>query len=378
MNWVAWKMLTGDRVKYLGIVFGVAFGSLLIAHQTSIFCSLMLRTASQILDITEPDLWVMDEKLQCADEIRPLPVSDLYRVRGVPGVEWAVKFYKGQVRTRVIGGVYRTTVLLGLDDDSLVGAPRKMVLGQLSDLRRPDALLVDSAGYTYLFPGEPYQLGKIVEINDRRGVIVGICEASPPFTTFPVMYALYGTATQYAPPERNQMSFILAKVQNGASQQDVCHKIAQQTGLKAMPRRSFMWLTIFYYLRTTGIPINFGITVALGFIVGTAIAGQTFYLFTIENLKQFGSLKAMGVTNLRLTGMILFQAAIVGLLGFGLGMGMSAAFFETTKDISHLKGFFMPVPVFIGTGICVLFIVGLASLLSIRKVLVLEPAVVFK
>ena len=99
-----------------------------------------------------------------------------------------------------------------------------------------------------------------------------------------------------------------------------------------------MWLTIGYSMRSTGIPVNFGITVALGFIVGTAIAGQTFYLFTLENLKQFGALKAMGVTNKRILVMILLQAAVVGGLGYALGMGAASVFFEFTKDIYHLRG----------------------------------------
>ena len=378
MNWIAWKMLTGDRTKYLGIVFGVAFGSVLIAHQTSIFVSLMKRTGSQILDITEPDLWVLDKELQSVDEGRTLPETDVYRVRGVPGVEWAVRLFKGQVTARTPGGIYRQCILMGLDDATLIGAPRTMLLGTLADLRRPVALIVDAAGYSYLFPGEPLELGKTIEINDHRGVIVGICETSPPFITFPIVFARYSTATLVAPKERNTLGFVLTKAAPGQSIPELCRRIEATTELKAMSQLEFVWLTVGYYLKTTGIPVNFGITVMLGFVVGTAIAGQTFYLFTIENLKQFGNLKAMGVSNGRIVGMILFQGAIVGVIGFGIGMGLSAAFFEGTKDIVHLKGFAMPWQVMAMTAVTVIIIVGLASLLSIRKVLVLEPAVVFK
>lgn len=378
MSWIAWKMLTGDRTKYLGIVFGVAFGSLLIAHQSSIFVSLMKRTGSQIIDITEPDLWVMDRELQSVDEVRPLPETDVYRVRGIEGVQWAVRLFKGQVTARTPGGIYRQCILMGLDDATLVGAPRDMLLGTLADLRRPDAIIVDAAGYSYLFPDEPFTLGKTIEINDHRGVIVGICETSPPFITFPILFTRYSTATIVAPRERNTLGFVLAKAEPGISLSDLSRRIEAATDLKAMTQSEFVWLTVGYYLKTTGIPVNFGITVALGFVVGTAIAGQTFYLFTIENLKQFGNLKAMGVTNSRIVLMILFQATIVGIVGFGIGMGMSAAFFELTKDIIHLKGFAMPWQVMALTAITVIFIVGLASLLSIRKVLILEPAVVFK
>jgi putative ABC transport system permease protein len=378
MNWIAWKMLTGDRTKYLGIVFGVAFGSVLIAHQTSIFVSLMKRTGSQILDITEPDIWVMDKELQSVDEVRTLPETDVYRVRGVPGVEWAVRLFKGQVTARTPGGIYRQCILMGLDDATLIGAPRTMLLGTLADLRRPDALIVDAAGYSYLFPGEPVELGKTIEINDHRGVIVGVCETSPPFITFPIVFARYSTATLVAPKERNTLGFVLAKAVSGQSIPELCRRIEATTELKAMSQLEFVWLTVGYYIKTTGIPVNFGITVMLGFVVGTAIAGQTFYLFTIENLKQFGNLKAMGLSNTRIVGMILFQGAIVGVIGFGIGMGLSAAFFEGTKDIVHLKGFAMPWQVMAMTAVTVIIIVGLASLLSIRKVLVLEPAVVFK
>jgi putative ABC transport system permease protein len=378
MNWIAWRMLTGDRAKYLGIVFGVAFGSLLIAHQTSIFVSLMRRTGSQIADVPDADIWVMDERTQSIDDLRSLRDNDLLAVRGTPGVEWAVQFYKGMVTARQPNGLYRQVVLLGLDDATLTGAPRKLLHGTLADLRRPDAVIVDKAGYEYLFPGEPLELGRTLEMNDRRAVVVGVCEASPPFQTFPILYSRYSQATRFAPPQRNLMTFVLAKAKPDADAKDVCRSISERTGLMALTGSQFVWKTIGYYLSSTGIPINFGITVLLGFIVGTAIAGQTFYLFTIENLKQFGNLKAMGVTNGRLVGMILLQAVVVGVLGFGLGIGGAALFFEGTKDITHLAGFFMPWQIVALTGGAVSLIVVLSSLLSMRRVLVLEPAVVFR
>src|SRR5262249_19809207 len=150
------------------------------------------------------------------------------------------------------------------------------------------------------------------EMNDRRAVIVGLCKASPTFQTFPVAYTRYSQAIQYVPRERKVLSFVLAQPEPGLDAREVCRRIEAHTrptaarpGLKALTREDFMWMTINYYLKRTGIPINFGITVALGFVVGAAIAGQTFYLFTVENLKQFGALKAMGVSNWRLIGMSL-------------------------------------------------------------------------
>jgi putative ABC transport system permease protein len=147
-----------------------------------------------------------------------------------------------------------------------------------------------------------------------------------------------------------------------------------------MPWVDFLMFNIQYYLENTGIPINFGITVTLGFIVGGAIAGQTFYLFTLENLKHFGSLKAMGVDNWRLIGMVIFQALTVGLMGFGIGLGLAATFFEVTERSGQadLRGMFIPWQIVAITATAVTVIVLAASLASLRKVLFLEPAAVFK
>jgi putative ABC transport system permease protein len=378
MLWIAVKMLTGDRAKYLGIIFGVAFATLLMAQQMSMFVAIMLRTTSQVRDVQEADLWVMDRQVRFFEEARPLPETDLQRVRGVPGVAWAVRFYKGQVQARVEGGNYRQVVLLGIDDATLVGGPREMVLGNLADLRRPDSVLVDLAGYHLLWPGQPLELGKTLEMNDRRAVLVGVCQASAPFQTTPIVFSRYRDAVQYAPRERNQMTFVLAKAEAGRDPRDVARQVHEQTGLQALTTEDFVWKTTNHYLRATGIPINFGITVLLGFLVGAAIAGQTFYLFTVENLKQFGALKAMGLSNARLVGMILTQGLLVAVLGYGSGMGLTALVLQLSGYIEHLRGLFLTWPVMAGTAVAVLLIVTLASLLSIRRVLVLEPAVVFR
>jgi putative ABC transport system permease protein len=378
MNWVALRMLTGDRSKYLGIIFGVAFATLLMAQQTALFCGIMGRTTSQIKDVQEADIWVMDNKVRYVDEVSGLVDNDLQRVRGVPGVAWAVPLYKGNVRARLTDGNFRQVILLGIDDATLIGAPREMVLGSVASLRRPDAIIMDEAGYRYIWPGESLQLDKVIEVNEKRAVVVGICKASPPFATLPVVYSRYSQAIRYAPQERSQLSFVLVKGEEGVAGRELCNRIHEQTGLLALTRDDFSWKTIRYFLSSTGIPVNFGITVLLGFVVGVAIAGQTFYLFTVENLKQFGALKAMGVSNGRIVGMILLQAAVVGVLGYAAGMGVAAVFFEATKSIAHLRGYYIPWQVMAGTGLAVALIVTLSSLLSVRRVLVLEPAVVFR
>lgn len=382
MNWVALRMLTGDRAKYLGIIFGVAFAALLMSQQLSIFCGLMRNTTSQIRDIEGGDIWVMDKNVQFVDDVKPMSENKLLRVRGVEGVQWAVRLYKGIARARLADGNFQQMILIGLDDATLVGAPRpdRILHGELGDLRQPNAVFIDEFGWRYLFGDVPFEAGRTLEMNDKRAVIVGQCKCNPTFQTFPILYCTYSQAVQFLPQERKTLTFILAKGNNGVPLEQVCNAIEAQTGLRALTNDQFFWTTINYYMKRTGIPINFGITVMLGFIVGCAIAGQTFYLFTLENLKQWGALKAMGVSNFRLVRMILLQALVVGLIGFGLGIGGAALFgyvFERAVK-STPPAFYFGWQIMGVTAGAVTLIALAASLLSMRRVLFLEAGVVFR
>jgi putative ABC transport system permease protein len=378
MNWLALKMLTGDRAKYLSLIFSVMFATLLMTQQISIFMGIVRRSASQVDDVRDADIWVMDAKTRQIDEAPNLLPQDLQRVRGVEGVDWAVNFHKGQAQARLENGAFRTVTLVAVDDASMVGAPRDMIVGDYESLRQPDAMIVDKAGFEYMWPGQPMTIGRVFQINDRRVVLVGVCKASPPFVTLPVIYCRMSNAERFAVGSRHLPNFVLASVKPGQNPEEVCQRIRERTDLAAYTKNQFFWKTINYMLSSTGIPVNFGITIALGFIVGVAVTGQTFYLFTLENLKQFGSLKAMGVTNWRLMQMILLQATTVGAMGYSLGIGATAVFFTYTNRITHLAGINMTWLAASFVGAAVLMIIVVVSLFSLRKVLVLEPAVVFR
>jgi len=378
MTFVALRMLTGDRAKYFGLVFAIAFCTFLLENQSSIFANIMKRTGSQIRDVTDAEVWVMDPKTEYWEQTKALKDTDLQRVRGVPGVQWAVRLFKGSPVARTPEGRFASSFLVGIDDATLAGAPRKMLVGSWDRLREPDSVVIDQAGYVLLFPGAPLELGHTLEMNDHRVTIVGISDAGAPFASLPVMHARYSEAIGFLGRERTQLSFVLARPAPGVSAGELTARITERTGLRARTATEFMWDCIQYYLKNTGIPVNFGITIAVGLIVGTVVAGQTFYLFTIENLRQFGALKAMGVTNARLTGMILLQAFTAGGIGFALGTGMAATFFEIFRHKLATRGIILMWQSVGLTGASILLVVGVASLLSIRRVLVLEPASVFR
>ena len=378
MNFVALRMLTGDRAKYLGLIFAIAFSTFLLENQTSIFASIMRRTGSQVEDVTDADVWVMDPATRYFDETKALKDTDLTRVRGVTGVDYAVRLFKCQPVARTAKGNFAAAIVLGVDDATLIGAPRKIILGSWERLGEPNAIVIDKAGYTLLFPGEKLEVGRRMEINDHLVRIVGISDASAPFASFPIIHARYTEALNFVGPLRSEMSFVLARPQKGVAPAELTRRIKEATGLKARTRDEFRWDCINYYMENTGIPVNFGITISIALLIGLVVSGQTFYLFTLESLKQFGALKAIGVTNRRLIGMILLQAFNVGFIGYAMGTGMAAGFFELTLNQLATRGIVLIWQNVVGVGVLMAFVVVCASLLSIRRVLVLEPAAVFR
>jgi putative ABC transport system permease protein len=377
---VALKMLLGDSAKYLALVFGVAFATLLMSQQVSIFIGLMTRTANQVLDIREADIWVMDTRVRYVDEVEPMPDAALGRVRSVEGVEWAVPLYKGLAIFRTRDGLINQVSLVGVDDETLVGAPREWLAGDLEALRQPGGIVFDKEGAGLIWPdADPLtRVGTEAEINDRRVVVTGIADASPPFITFPIAYVRYSEALRLTPPARNKLSFVLVRAGYGQDPAGLARRISAQTGLQALTWDSFAWRSVQYYLTRTGIPVNFGITVLLGFVVGAAVTAQTFYLFVIENLRQFGALKAIGATNSQITGMVLLQAGVVGSMGYGLGMGGAALFFTLVRGGAALEDFYLPWQVLVGTGVVVFLIILISVLGSLTKVFRVDPAIVFR
>lgn len=378
MNFVALRMLTGDRAKYLGLIFAIAFSTFLLENQTSIFAGIMKRTGSQIADVVDADVWVMDPATRYFEETKALKDTDLLRVRGVTGVDYAVRLFKGQPVARTRKGNFSAAVVMGIDDDTLIGAPRKMILGSWTRLREPQSVVIDRGGYQLLFPHEPYELGRTLEMNDHLVHIVGISDAKAPFASFPIIHARYSEAVDFLGHERSQMAFVLARPIAGVTPKELAGRINAATGLKARTTDQFRWDCINYYMENTGIPVNFGITIAIALIVGLVVSGQTFYLFTVENLKQFGALKAIGITNWRLIGMILLQAAMVAFVGYAFGTGLAAAFFEYFGRQIATRGIVLMWQNAAGVGVLMLLVVVAASLLSIRRVIVLEPATVFR
>ena len=389
---LALKMLFGDTAKYVMLVVGLFFATFLMAQQTAVFCGLMRWTTSTLKNVPAP-IWVVESKVEQINEVNPMRDTDVALVRSVNSVQWAMPLYSGIQRVRLANGAFKIIQLIGIDPTTFAGAPVDMIEGKLEDLRLPNTVIIDDLATERLSenPGNPkkrIKVGDIFEINDIEARVVGICKAMRSFTGGPYVWTTYERALQYSPPQRKMLSAVIAAPKPGISLENAAAEIEHNTGLRAFVNRDFTFdskqshtefstSTIWWYVKNTGIPISFGITVIVGFIVGVAISCQTFYSFVLENMKHLGAFKAMGASNGILCLMLIVQSITVGIVGFGIGL-FGTAMFARVALAKQQPPFFMtwhmPVVVLaVILGICMI-----AALLGIWRVSRYEPAMVFR
>ena len=378
---IALKMLVGDRLKYLSLVAGLAFASLLIVQQGSIFSGFAGQMGAWIRDTDVADLWVMDDQVQFVDDFKPIPADRLQRVRGLDGVAWAVPLFKGYLPVQLPDGTVVQCRVVGLDDATLMGGPRDMVRGTLGDLRQDRAVFinVDQATTTLRAArtdNRPLAVGDHLSINDNDAVVAGTYRASKEFFWDPVLYTTYSRALAWAPRQRKLLNFVLVKGRPGTDLKALAAQVKRTTGLSAYTSDQFDRKSTWDLLGRTGILINFGITIALGFVIGALIAGQTFYMFVLDNLKHFGALKAMGAGNGTIARMIFLQTAVAGLVAYGVGLAAACISGLVAPHVGLAYRMAWQVPV-VGV-VAILLCCGFAAALSLLRILRLEPAVVFK
>lgn len=374
---LALKMLIGNRASFIGVIFGIFLATLLISQQSAIFLGLVSRSYRTITDIPAPNIWVMDPATESDDRVRDMPEGNLEAVRSVPEVEWAVPINVTHIPLITQSGIFQIAQLYGIDDATLIGAPTHMLEGTVRDLRRDGGIIVDvySANGILATPmpdgtKKPLKIGDEIEINQHYAVVVGICKITQGFYPQPIIFTSNHNFREFNSFASNSLGFIIAKSTTQADVQEVCNRISAYPGMRALTSEQFKWRIIKTFLET-GILINFGLSVGLGFIVGFSIAGQIFYIMTLENLMYYALIKAIGGTQKMILQMIIVQALIVGLIGFILGIGATILWGMAIQNTT--LAFLFPWQLLVFTGLIVLVICVLTAGVSINKVFRADP-----
>lgn len=371
---IALELLINDRAKFYSLVVGITFAVFLMTQMLAMFAGVLDRSSATVVNVGA-SVWVMDPAVNTVANSIPMPDYVTDAVRSMRGVRFAVPLYSGGALVKLRDGTYQSVSVLGLDDTSLYGRPT-LEKGAIRDIYAENGfVVVDDAEYRKL---ESPQIGAEFELNDHRGVVVGIARvASGGLFGVPTLYTTYSRAVQYIPNTRFTTSYVLVEPKT-ASDIPTIQAEVNKLGYLALTKNQFVAKIAKFYEFQTGIGMNLTLMTVISFIVGLSISGQTFYTFVIENLDKFGALKAIGAQGRALVAMILFQSLFTSLIGYGLGVGLCIG----VISLARLR---MPdyaaVITFGDIGLAfglVLVITAVSSAIAARRVLRIDPFDIFR
>ena len=371
---LAFKLLVNDSAKFTALIVGITFAVLLMVEMTSLFSGILNKSSSTVINIGAK-VWVMDPAVQTIANSIGMPDYVLDAVRSTEGVKYAVPLYSGVALVKLRSGTYQAVTVIGLDDASLLGRPT-MLQGRIEDIYAENGFIaIEDTEFRKL---EYPKLGTDFELNDHRGVIVGIAKvASSGLFGTPTLYTTYTRAVQYIPSTRFTTSYILVEPKSEAAIPHI-KAVVNALGYAAYTREEFVERIARFYKYETGLGTNILLMTAISFIIGLSISGQTFYTFILENLEKFGALKAIGAKNHELVAMILFQATFTALTGYGLGVGLCVVMITLAKlRIPDYAALITYGNLWLAFAMVVV-IAALSSYMGVRRVLRIEPFDIFR
>jgi putative ABC transport system permease protein len=373
---LARKLLLHDRLRFAVAIAGVSVSVMLVLVQVGLYFGFM-ETASSIIDESRADIWVGKEGNDAFEFATPFDERAYYKVASVPGVRRAERVLINFAQFKLAHGGDLGVQVVGVD--TRVGevpmlAPWNVVEGDARRLPEPGAIVVDTTEYGKLHID---RIGHTTEVSGVRAEVVALTRGIRSFTTSPIVFTDLRTARSFLPqlgPEA--VTYVLVDVEDGEDVETVRARIDALPHMAAYTHAQMSARTRSYWSSRTGVGAGFFTTAVLGIIVGFVVVGQILYSGTLQYIREYGTLKAMGARNSAVVRVILAQAMISAALGFVVGgvlaVGMKAAMAGANLSVA------LSSELYAATAVITAVMCSFAALLSIIKVLRLDPASVFK
>lgn len=370
---LAIRNLVHDRVRLIVTLTGVVFAVVLIMTQLGLFLG-FAATTSSLIDQSRADIWVVPKGTRNVDQAAALSERRRYQALSTPGVAAAELFITEFVRWQKPDGGMETVLVVGFEPDSALTGPWNVVAGTVGDLKRPGTVLVDEL---YAEKLGVTVLGQIIEMQDKRARVIGLTHGIRSFTQSPYVFASLKSAREYARLRSDQAKHVLVKLVKGADVAAIKAELAARLpGVDVYTAREFSDRTRFYWMFTTGAGLALLVASFVGLIVGFVVVAQTLYATTIDHLREFGTLRAIGAGRRYINSVVIKQALISAVAGYGIGL----ALFLFGRYVAGAAAPAISLPwqlALVVAALTLVMCVG-AALVCIRKVMTLDPAMVFK
>jgi len=370
---LARRNLTHDPVRLAVTLTGIVFAVVLIVVELGLFVGFTVTTSS-IIDRSNVDLWVVSKGTPYIEQGGLFSERKLYQALATPGVASAAKYIVHWAQWKTPSGADESVQVVGFDTTTGTGGPWNVVEGNLNDLKAPDSVMLDELYKSKL---GVKRVGEVFEINGRRARVVGFTRGIRAFTTTPYVFTNFKYAQGYAGVPEDQTYFLLVRAVPHSDLKVLRHDLeARLRDVDVLPAADFSRMTRIYWMFTTGAGVAVLIAALLGLIVGVVVVAQTIYATTMDHIREYGTLKAMGAPNRYIYRVIVTQAGISAVAGYALAMVVS--FFVVRASQSGGAAILMPWPMAVGIFFLTLLMCVVAALVSISKVTSIDPAMVFK
>jgi len=375
MALLARRNLFHDRIRFVVTLTGIVFALVLIVIQFGLFLGFTTTTSNNI-DHSNADLWIVFHGVGYFDTGRMFSERKFYEVLAAPGVQQAEKYIQNFAYWKKPDGGVENVQVIGFHPGSGLGEPWNVVEGDVLDVKQEDGVLIDELYKAKLGVS---QIGDRVEIGDHRARVVGFTRGIRSFTTSPFVYTSFKNSLDYTRPEakEDQLAYILVKAAPGVSLEQLKKNLLSRiSDVDIYTRDEFSARTRFYWMFTTGAGLAVLTAALMGLVVGIAVVAQTIYAATMDHIREYGTLKAMGATNSYLYRVLIEQAVWSAVLGYALAMVISHFIVQASESGGAL--ILMPLSMKLGMFALAVLMCVTAALVSINKVTKLDPAMVFR
>jgi len=370
---LAQRNIFHDKVRLTVTLTGIVFSVVLIVVQLGLFLGFTTAT-SNLIDHSGADLWITSKNVPYVEQGVAFSERKLNQVRAVPGVADAQKLIARWTQWKRHDGGQDSVQIVGINVDDPMERPWNLVQGNVEDLKSPDAVILDQL---YKQKLGVTGIGEVFEIGGHRARVVGFTRGIRSFTTSPYVFTTFKNAQNYTALREDQTMFILVKVVPGATLEQVRRDLLNGVkDVEVFKTSEFSRMTTFYWMFTTGAGVAVLIAAVLGLVVGFVVVAQTIYATTVDHIREYGTLKAMGAPNSYVYKVIMKQAAIAAVMGYVLGMIVSV--FVVHGSQKGGAAILMPPSMAVSMFFLTLLMCVGAALVSINKVTRIDPAMVFK
>ena len=409
---LARKNLLKDLPRFLVAQAGIMFAVSLVTIQTGILKG-FTRSTTLLIDSSVADIWVASENIVNFELTEPFPYVQVRQAQNIEGVALAEALTIGSGRW-YSDGKLTTLRVFGFDPKGQLFRPGQVSNQGLAALNAPYSVLIDRANKRSF---RIDNVGDIARIRQLPVMVVGFTRDTQSLVSSKFVFTSLVNANAYissgfsagltcqlgdgditcvnayqrdpdaadadvVDPEPLKsdapVTYILVKAAPGENLQILKQRIETSlSGTKAFTKNELIAITQAYWQNRTGIGFILGLGAIVGVIVGMVVVAQILYTSVSENLREFGTLKAMGASDWDIYSVILEQALWMAVLGYVPGLLLCWGVGTWTAATQGIVVLITPLSAIGVLGITVVMCVG-SAVFAIQKVTRVDPGIVFK